>query len=363
MSRREQEKLGDCVRWMIVGLAIASVAVAQAAPKISIARWPGDRKAAISLTFDDAMNTHLDQARPILKRHRLVGTFFVTTGKPEWQNRKTEWQALAAEGNELGNHTVNHPCLLEVIQPHSQDYTPEMMEAEIREAAAEIVTTTNSHRGLTFAYPCGNMSFGKPADQAKNEALYMTFVSRYAFAARGAVGAGSPEDPDEMDVLTISDLGTTEAKDAPALINMAEGAVAADNWGIFCFHGVAGEYLSITSDALDGLAAYLQPNSEIWTASFGDVVRYIIERKAASMKAQPKSDGSVDIHLLWPMPAATYDLPLTFVLELPASWNRANVLLDGKPALRPVAAQDNPQRLVVDIPAGTEVLSLSPTSR
>jgi len=233
MSRRKQGKLGNFVGWMIVGLAIASVAVAQAAPKVSIARWPGDRKAAISLTFDDAMNTHLDQTRPILKRHHLVGTFFVTTGKPEWQNRKTEWQALAAEGNELGNHTVNHPCLLEVIEPHSQDYTPEMMEAEIRDAAAEIIATTNAHRGLTFAYPCGNMSFGKPADQAKNEALYITFVSRYAFAARGAVGAGSPEDPDEMDVLTISDLGTTEAKDAAALIKMAESAVATKNWGIF----------------------------------------------------------------------------------------------------------------------------------
>lgn len=362
MPKLFQTRLRSILIFGIVCSAACFAALAQnSLPKVAIARWPGDKKAAISLTFDDAMNTHLDRVRPILKKHQLVGTFFATTGKPEWKNRKPEWQALAAEGNEIGNHTVNHPCLLEIIEPHSQDYTPEMMEAEIRDAAAEITATTNSHRGLTFAYPCGNMSFGRPADQAKNEGLYLTFVSRYAFGARGAVGSGGTEDPDEMDVLTVSDLGITEAKDSAALIAMAEPAVTAKNWGIFCFHGVGGEYLSITSEALDGLAGYLQQHPEIWTASFGDVLRYTLERKAASIEVKPKADGSVDILLSWPMPHTTYDIPLTLMVDIPPSWAGVSVLVDGKPG-HPETRQPN-RALLIGIPAGTAVANVAPAVR
>jgi hypothetical protein len=41
-------------------LLLGGIGIAQDIPKIKIARWPADRLAAISLTFDDALNTHLD---------------------------------------------------------------------------------------------------------------------------------------------------------------------------------------------------------------------------------------------------------------------------------------------------------------
>lgn len=356
-------KLAQTTVWMLFALATVSVGLAQeAVPKVSVARWPGDRKAAISLTFDDAMNTHLDQARSILKKHQLVGTFFVSTGRREWKDRKPEWQALAAEGNELANHTVNHPCLLEIIQPHSQDYTPEMMEAEIRDAAADIAATTNSHRGLTFAYPCGDMSFGKPAEQAKNEALYLTYVSRYAFGGRG-YKSGEPQDPDDMDVLTIPDLGVTEAKDSAALIAMAQTAVDAGNWGVFCFHGVGGEWLSVTTDAMDGLAGHLQRHPEIWTASFGDVLRYSLERKAAALDVRSNADGSVDIRLSWPMPQTTYDLPLTLRVELASTWHSATAIVDGKPIHAQIVSGKPEPLLLIDVPVGSGVVHLARESR
>src|SRR5215470_1355822 len=153
--------------------------------RVTVARWPQDRLAAISLTFDDGINTHLDFVGPILKKHHLKATFFVTTGRGPWEKRKTEWKHLALDGNELANHTVNHPCLLEQITPHSQDYTPAMFESEIRDAAFELAKTLSTARGLTFAYPCGNMSFGKPQDEVINAALYARYVSEHSFAARG----------------------------------------------------------------------------------------------------------------------------------------------------------------------------------
>ena len=172
-------------------LVLSSVSVvAQAQVKATVARWPQDRAAAISLTFDDALATHLDVARPILKKHRLNGTFFVSTGLGVWEKRKEEWVQLAKDGNELGDHTVHHPCLLPEIEPHSQGYTAEMMQSEIQTPAQEITQLFASNRGLTFAYPCGEMSFGAPKDQAKNAALYWRYVSDVAFGARGAGPGG-----------------------------------------------------------------------------------------------------------------------------------------------------------------------------
>jgi peptidoglycan/xylan/chitin deacetylase (PgdA/CDA1 family) len=145
-------------------LVFSGIAFAQSeVPKVTIARWPQDRVAAVSLTFDDGLNSHLDVVGPLLKKHHLIGTFFINTGRAEWKNRKPEWQQLAAQGNEVGNHTVNHPCLLEEIVPHSQSYTPEMMEAEIRDAAAEITATTGSHRGLAP----GSANPGRAVDVTK----------------------------------------------------------------------------------------------------------------------------------------------------------------------------------------------------
>ena len=89
--------------WLALSLigAISLFATAQSgAPSVSVARWPQDRTAAISLTFDDGIDTHLDHVGPILKKHHLNGTFFVATALGPWEKRKAEWKQLAADGNE-----------------------------------------------------------------------------------------------------------------------------------------------------------------------------------------------------------------------------------------------------------------------
>ncbi len=331
-------------------------------PTVTIARWPGDQLAAISLTFDDAMATHLDIVAPILKKHRLNGTFFVTTGRNEWTTRKKDWQQLATDGNEIGNHTVNHPCLLKEIEPHSQDYTPERMEAEVRDAAVEIVKTIGSHRGLVFAFPCGNMSFGPPREQARNQALYLTYVSRYAFAARG-YGTGGAQDPDDMNILNIREVGMTEGKDFVSLLTMAEPAVVGRNWGVYCFHGVGGEWLAIKAETLDELAAYLERHSEIWTASFGDAVRYIQERKASSLETKQSGDGSFDVLLSWPLEKEIYDLPLTLRIELPPTWKGIVAVANGSSLPTTVKSGAKSTIALVEVAPGTEAVHLSNSSR
>ena len=344
--------------FFLLAVGTASTPAQTAAPAVTVARWPQDRVASISLTFDDGINTHLDFVGPILKKHHLNGTFFVTTGMGPWEKRKPEWKQLAEQGNELANHTVHHPCLLAQIKPHSQDYTPAMMEAEIKDAAQQITQLLNSRRGLTFAYPCGNMSFGKPQDEVANAALYLRYLSENSIGARGA-GAGSPQDPNQLNVLDVGDLGPTADKDSIALLAMAQPVLHGRLWGVYCFHGVGGDWLSITPEALDELAGYLERHSEIWTATFGDVLRYTQERRALFIQITQSDATSLAIALQWPMDKQMYDLPFTLKVEVPAAWAEVTASGDGNRLAARIVDRTKGTTILVEVPAQTRSLRIA----
>jgi len=354
-----ETKFGDNVREFSLVIRaffflFAGICAAQSPGNLWVTAWPGDRSSAISLTFDDAMATHLDTVGPILKKHGLRATFFVTTGTEAWQKRVSEWQRLAAEGHEIGGHTVSHPCLLERITPHAQDYTPAMMEAEVRDSAQTILREIRGTHGLTFAYPCGNMSFGPPADQARNAALYQRYISEHFFAARSYGWAGTIA-PDELSVLSVPDLGFTAGQDLRGLLAMADPAVRNHRWGVFTFHGVGGQYLSVTTEALDGLAAYLARHPEIWTAPFGDVIRYIQESKALGIHRSGSAGDPVQFELTWPLDAQIFNLPLTLKWQLAGGRTSCAVSADGKP----LSIRISGGTVVFDVPAQAKLLRLA----
>jgi len=347
--------------WRVLPLILTFACVVAAqdnTARASVTRWPQDRVAAVSLTFDDGIDSDLDHVGPILKQHHLNGTFFVATGMGPWEKRKSEWKQLAADGNELANHTVHHPCLLPQITPHSQDYTPEMMEAEIKDAAREIQQVTGTQRGLTFAYPCGNMSFGKPAEEVKNAALYARYVAENSFGARAYEG-GSPQGPDDVNVLAVTDLGFTADKDFPALLEMSRSAIQAHNWGVYCFHGVGGDWLAITPETFDELASYYERHSEIWTATFGDVLRYIEESKAAGIRIAQSDANFVTVAVTWPMDKKTYDVPLTFKVAVPQAWKDVSATADGKPLDARITDRSKGTVILVDVPPQTTQLRIA----
>src|SRR5438309_814860 len=70
--------------------------------------WPGGAKAAVSLTYDDGLNSQIDNAVPELDRHGFKATFFLTEQNIQQGRRLTDWQKLARDGHEVANHTVTH---------------------------------------------------------------------------------------------------------------------------------------------------------------------------------------------------------------------------------------------------------------
>ncbi|HEY7306929.1 MAG TPA: polysaccharide deacetylase family protein [Bryobacteraceae bacterium] len=347
---REVKNISGLLPLLLCGLSGAQT-------NLTVARWPQDRAAAISLTFDDAMISQLDHVGPILRKYSLHGTFFVTTGTEAWRNRIVDWKRLASEGNEIGGHTVHHPCLLERIEPHAQGYSPEMMEAEIRDSAQAILREIGSRHGLTFAYPCGNMSFGQPADQARNEAVYLRFVSEHFYAAR-AYGWPAAVTPDELSILSVPDLGFTAGRDFRSLLEMADAGLRNHQWGVFTFHGVGGQWLSVTTEDFDELAAYLARHSEIWTTTFGDAVRYIQESKALVSRLVESNSNSYRFVLTWPLDTQIFNLPLTLIWQMPASWTACDARADDKAIEVRLSARPSGSVALVDIPSSTHSLML-----
>ena len=321
--------------------------------------WPGDRSAAVSLTFDDAMQTQLDNAGPILKKHGLHGTFFVVTGPSStWTKRPDDWARLAAEGNEIASHTVHHPCMLKVIKPHSQDYTPDMMLKEMRDSSEAIIARLGVRRGLTFAYPCGDMTFGGENDLARNQARYLDYVAQYYFAARG-YNSWAPVVAEDINPLTVPVLGWTLGRDFPSLLAQLEPARQGNNWGVFVLHGVGGQWLYITSQTFDELAGFLARHTEIWTATFGDVVRYIQESKVLKVESGDSSDQQRGFALTWPLEARIYDLPLTLKWQLPSGWSSCTATADGKPLDCSVKPNAGVKTALVDVAAQTKSLQFA----
>jgi peptidoglycan/xylan/chitin deacetylase (PgdA/CDA1 family) len=341
------------VRWWCFLLAPAAM-WAQSASLPKATPWPQDRTAAISLTFDDGTPSHLDIVGPILKKHHLNGTFYVVTGNETWRRRLDDWRRMAAEGNEIGSHTVHHPCLLPQIKPNSLGYTPEMMRAEVGDSAQDIIARLGVQRGLTFAYPCATMTFGPPADQVRNEVLYLGYVAEFYFAAREDHGV--PVNPPELSPLTVHGLGRTVGSDFSHLLALMEPAVQTHQWGVLTFHGVGGDELAVTREAFETLASYLEEHNEIWCATFGDVVRYIQERKALEVRATEMDTRRVQFALGWPLDPKIYDLPLTLKWELPPDWTDCRAEADGRPLVPSMSTSSSLRVALVELAPRTKVL-------
>ena len=70
--------------------------------------WPDGKRVAISLSFDDARESQATTGIPLLNRYGAKATFYVVPAAVKKQ--LPGWKAAVASGQEIGNHSINHPC-------------------------------------------------------------------------------------------------------------------------------------------------------------------------------------------------------------------------------------------------------------
>ena len=235
-----------------------------AVPAAAGTNWPNGAKAAVVLTYDDALDSQLDHAVPVLDAAGFKGTFFLTGLKLAAIPR---WRAVGAEGHELANHTIFHPCPASKfstdVRYTSEAYTPASMLREIEQQNV-LLTALDGKPTHGFATPCGqSMAGGQDYLEALRAAKLVTYV-RGVYTSLDDLRA----DVGRIDPMHVPSRGFDEKVTGAQLIDFAKEAEAGGGMAVYLFHGVAGDYLQVSDTAHRELIAWLADHrSEIWVTT------------------------------------------------------------------------------------------------
>ncbi len=241
----------------------------------SAAIWPAQARAAVSLTYDDAVPTQRKYAAPALEKAGLRGTFFVTGTSTDLAAHGDEWRSIASAGHELASHTLHHPCDCRhdwVPRGYtSQDYDLPRMQAEL-EQTLELLAALGATRPYTFAYPCGETQLGPTGES------YRPLVRQMFLAARGVEPKIANPELEPFDLIPAYD----GARSSEELLALVDQAVQQRGWLVLLFHGVGGDHLAVELEAHQRLVEYLAlRRNEVWTERFGAVAAHLASRRDA----------------------------------------------------------------------------------
>lgn len=227
--------------------------------------WPNGARAAVSLSYDDTLNSQLDNAVPVLNKHGIKASFYLILSSPVLFDRMEEWRALASQGHELGNHTIYHPCSASVpnrdwVRPHTDmdKRTVEHMRDEVR-VANTFLKAIDGKQERTMTLPCG--------DVMTRDGNYVPHVKDLVLAIKGAeeglpVGFASLEGPSNVS--------------GKELIAMVQAAAARGGMANIIFHGIGADHLQVSSEAHAELIRYLASNrATYWTDTYLNIIKHV----------------------------------------------------------------------------------------
>jgi sialate O-acetylesterase len=233
--------------------------------------WKG-KKAVVVLTYDDALNVHLDNVIPALDSLSLKGTFYLTSSSDASRNRINDWRKAANNGHELGNHTVYHPCDASLpgmswVKPEYDlsKYNMAQIQSEIKMCNA-FLKAIDGKTKRTFAFTCGHKKVA--------EGEFITSLSDEFVAARAV--RHEMHSFDEQKLMDI-DCYSMEDKTGEEMIAMVKKAQETGKLLVFLFHGVGGEHnLNVSKEAHSQLLHYLKENeSDIYIDTMLNVAEHI----------------------------------------------------------------------------------------
>ena len=239
--------------------------------------WPDGRRAAVSLTYDDALPVHHEAVAPALEAHGLRGTFY-TPINSDLIDDPDAWRRVAAEGHELGNHTIFHPCRQNPSKPinwleNDRDLSGYSLERWEREVglANRILTLIDGRTLRSFGNTCHHTAVGPDEKPVCLEPSVLKFFS----AARGTL-TNQIIDPETC---RLDSLGCFSA-DGRAFDQIKpeiDATIEQSGWIIYCAHGVGRDHnLMWDAEEHELTLAYLANfSTQAWTAPLTDVAEHI----------------------------------------------------------------------------------------
>jgi peptidoglycan/xylan/chitin deacetylase (PgdA/CDA1 family) len=236
--------------------------------------WPEGKRAAVSLSFDDARLSQIDAGMALLDRYGVKATFFV--GPRAVEERLDGWRRAVAAGHEIGNHSLNHPCSGNFAWSRDkalEDYSLDQMRSEITEANRQVEELLGVTPGV-FAYPCGQKFVGR----GRETRSYVPLVAELFTAGRSWMDE-SPNDPVYCDVAKLTGM-EMDGKDFEDLRPLLEQVRESGQWLVLGGHEMGSPGVQTTRLTMLGeLISFAQdPGSELWLAPVGTVAEYVVER-------------------------------------------------------------------------------------
>ena len=243
---------------------LIALALAAFASPVRATEWPNGAKGVVVLTYDDSLDSQLDHAIPALDAEGFKATFFLSNVRTAQVPR---WKAAAANGHELADHTLFHPCAAATYPADprytTEAYTPAAMVREIAQQEALLAALDGKPRH-GFGTPCGQTTAGGVDYLAPLRAANLVTYIRNGTAT----AADAATDVSTLDRMRIPARDFPEGVTAAQLIAYAQAARDGGGMAVFVFHGVGGDYLQVSDAAHRGLIAWLKAQrSRIWVAT------------------------------------------------------------------------------------------------
>lgn len=246
-------------RHLFLLLAICAVHILSAKGKddVSVTKFKGGHKAAISFTYDDGMLCHYTDVAPQLEKRGFRGTFWIigaNMGKNEPDYPWMTWDQVAEmskRGHEMSNHSWNH------LHMPRLDKDELMREIFRCDSALEVVT---GKRPITFCYPYNAMS---------------EVVVKAATANR--VGSRTYQDAQGQDVSKCT---------KESLSEWLKKTIDEGKWSVTMTHGTTYGYDKWENPQLlwDLYDEVKSREDEVWVGTFAEVAAYCEERDNTSLK-------------------------------------------------------------------------------
>lgn len=247
--------------------------------------WPDGARSAVSLAYDDALDSQLDHALPVLDRHGIRASFYLQLSNPSVTRRMEAWRAAARRGHELGNHSLFHQCARSKpqrawVEAHRNlDTTSaEQMRDQVL-LANTMLMAIDGRTERTYTAPCGDTLAGGRD--------YLPGVRTAFVAIKVGSNGGVVEAMDRLDPYAVPVLAPTGVSGAQ-LIAIVKQAARQGTMVNFTFHGIGGDYLGVSAEAHEELVRFLAGNRRLfWTDTFLNIMRHVRREQARLAPTPP----------------------------------------------------------------------------
>lgn len=237
--------------------------------------WPEGKKMALSLSFDDARLSQVDRGIPLLDHYGVKATFYISPGN--LMQRIGGWKEAVANGHDIGNHSVVHPCTgnFSWSREHAlEDYTLEQMRCEL-DSASRFIEAMLGIAPASFGYPCGQTFVGR-GQQTRS---YVPLVSELFETGRTWLNEG-PNDPVYCDPAQLTGM-ELDGKSFKEILKLIESSRERGSWLILAGHEMSqgGSQTSLLP-TIDSICRYASdPENGIWIDHVTQVGRYVRDQR------------------------------------------------------------------------------------